>query len=172
MNRILTSLFGLSASMMIATSASAASQNLVFKNAKGEEVGTATLTELAKGVKIQLDLKGLSAGEHAFHVHENGKCEAPKFESAGGHYAPAKKSHGFDDAKGPHAGDMPNLIVGADGTLKQEVVNTTVTMKPGKTSLFKKGGTSLIVHEKADDYKSQPAGDAGGRAACAEIQGS
>ena len=140
-----------------------------MKNSKGESIGSMTLTEMTKGVKITLDIKGLTPGEHAFHFHENGKCEAPKFESAGSHFAPKKNPHGFMDAKGPHAGDMPNLIAGADGSVKQEIINTNVTLKPGAASLMKKGGTAAIIHEKADDYKTQPTGDAGGRAACGEI---
>lgn len=142
-----------------------------LKNAKGESVGTATLTEMTKGVRIVLDVKGLAPGEHAFHFHENGKCETPKFESAGSHFAPKKNPHGFMDAKGPHAGDMPNLIASADGTVKQEIINTNVTLKPGASSLLKKGGTAAVIHEKADDYKTQPTGDAGGRAVCGEITG-
>ena len=162
------------APMLVTATALAASpttQKITFKNAKGAEAGTATLTQLAQGVRITIDAKDLTPGEHAFHFHENGKCEGPKFDSAGSHYAPEKKAHGHDDAAGPHAGDMPNLIVGADGKVKSEVINTHVSLKPGANSLLKKGGTALIIHEKADDYKTQPSGGAGGRVLCAEIKG-
>lgn len=148
-----------------------AATNVVLKNAKNETVGTAQLTSLTNGVKIDLDLKGLAPGEHALHFHETGACAAPKFDSAGGHFAPAKNPHGFDSAQGPHAGDMPNLIVGADGKLRQQIINTQVTLGKGANSLVKAGGTALVIHEKADDYKSQPAGNAGGRLACGEIKG-
>lgn len=141
-----------------------------LKNAKNETVGTATLTPMANGVKILIEAQGLTPGEHAFHVHENGVCQAPKFESAGGHFAPGKNPHGFDAAQGPHAGDMPNLIAAEDGKVKAEIINTHVTLGKGANSLFKKGGTALVIHEKADDYRSQPAGNAGGRVACGEIK--
>lgn len=143
-----------------------------LKDAKGTAVGTATLTELKKGVKIDLDLHGLTPGEHALHFHDKGVCKGPKFESAGGHFSPTPSKHGFDMDGGPHAGDMPNLIAQADGSAKLELVNVNVTLDKGPNSLLKAGGTALVIHEKADDYKSQPAGDAGGRFACGEITGS
>jgi Cu-Zn family superoxide dismutase len=141
-----------------------------LKNGKGETVGTATITELAKGVKLDVNLHGLPAGQHAIHFHEKSSCIGPTIESAGGHITPAKKQHGFDSASGPHEGDMANFFAAADGTAKLEIVNTSVTLSAGPDSLLKSGGTSLVVHEKADDYKSQPSGDAGGRWACGEIK--
>jgi len=141
-----------------------------FKNAKGEAVGTATITKKDKGVTIALDLKNLPAGPHAFHVNQAGKCLAPSFESAGPHFNPGKSSHGFQSDKGPHAGDFENLTVKEDGTLQAELSNERLALGKGKNSLQKKGGTALVIHEKADDYRSQPAGDAGARIACAEIK--
>lgn len=142
-----------------------------LKNTKGDSVGTATLTQLAKGVRIQLDVKDIGEGEHAFHFHEKGTCTAPDFKSAGDHFNPSKSKHGHDMAGGAHAGDMPNLIANSDGEAKLEFVNTSVTLKKGpKNSLLKSGGTSLVIHANADDYKSQPAGNAGDRIACGEIK--
>jgi len=165
-NRILLAL----ASFGFAQSTWASPLNVSLKNAKGEEVGQATLTELANGVRIQLEVKNLSPGEHAFHFHEKGSCVAPKFDSAGGHFAPQKHKHGFDVSGGFHAGDMPNIVVSQDGTAKVELVNTKVRLGKGPNSLLKAGGTSLVIHAKADDYKSQPAGDAGDRLACGEVK--
>ena len=143
-----------------------------MKDARGETVGRATFTEIKSGgVRIALDLHGLPPGEHALHVHEKGACDAPKFETAGGHFAPHGNPHGFDDAKGPHAGDMPNLVVGKDGALKIEIVNANLSLGSKDDSVLRPGGTALMIHEKADDYKSQPAGNAGGRLACGVIQG-
>jgi Cu-Zn family superoxide dismutase len=137
----------------------------------GKEVGSATLTQTPHGVLIEVDLKGIPAGEHAFHVHEKGVCDpATKFVSAGGHYNPAKKQHGYLMTGGSHAGDMPNQHVGADGVLKATVINAGVTLGGGDGTLFGGDGTAIVLHAKGDDYKSQPAGDAGGRIACGVIK--
>ena len=95
----------------------------------------------------------------------------PSSKPPAGHFAPHGNPHGFDDAKGPHAGDMPNLVVGKDGALKIEVVNANLSLGSKDDSVLRPGGTALMIHEKADDYKSQPAGNAGGRLACGVIQG-
>jgi Cu-Zn family superoxide dismutase len=146
-----------------------ASANII--DADGKALGTATLTQTPHGVLIALDLKGVPAGEHAFHVHEKGVCDAAgKFASAGGHYNPGKKQHGYMMSGGSHGGDMPNQFVGADGMLKANVINTGVTLGSGTGTLFGGDGTALVLHAKADDYKSQPSGDAGGRIACGVIK--
>lgn len=162
---------GIIISVGVANAAPNVGQTVVLKSGKGEVVGNAIISPLAKGVKIILDLHGLSPGEHAIHFHERGICTASKFESAGGHFAPLKNKHGFDMEGGPHAGDMANFFAAADGTAKVELVNTSVSLGSGSESLMKSGGAAIVIHEKADDYKSQPAGDAGGRFACGEIKG-
>lgn len=145
--------------------------DIPLKNAKGESMGSAKISSLASGVRIVVEARGLSPGEHAIHFHEKGNCTGPKFESAGGHFAPTKNAHGFDHKDGHHAGDMPNLIAAADGTVKAELINTAVKLGKGANSLLKKDGTALVIHGGADDYKSQPAGNAGDRVACGEIKG-
>lgn len=157
--------------VLSAAQAAPAPVTVVLKDAKGESVGTAVISQLVNGVKVVAELKGLTPGEHAIHFHDKGLCQAPKFESAGGHYAGGKAKHGFDAEGGPHVGDMANFFAQADGSARVEIINTRVTLNKGEGSLLKAGGTSLVVHEKADDYKSQPAGDAGGRFACGEIKG-
>ena len=145
-------------------------KTVTLKNGTNETVGTVILTPMAKGVKLAVDITKLPPGEHAIHFHDVGTCTAPKFDSAGGHFAPTTKGHGFDAAEGYHAGDMANIIVGVDGKAKVEIVNANVTLDKGATSLTKTGGTALVVHEKADDYKTQPSGNAGSRLACGEIK--
>ena len=138
---------------------------------QGKAIGTATLTQTPHGVLIALDLKGIPAGEHAFHIHGKGVCDpAAKFASAGGHFNPGKTAHGYHTPAGSHAGDMPNQFVGADGVLKANVINTQVALGSGEGTLFGGDGTAIVLHAKGDDYKSQPAGDAGGRIACGVIK--
>ena len=103
-----------------------AQASTTLKDPDGKEVGTATLTETPNGVLVALDVSGIPAGTHAFHVHAVGKCEGPNFKSAGPHFNPDETKHGIMSEHGPHAGDMPNLEVPSDGKIKVEVLNTLV----------------------------------------------
>ncbi|HEY9577614.1 MAG TPA: superoxide dismutase family protein [Pseudobacillus sp.] len=146
------------------------SKTIDLKNSDGKKVGTAEFKQTEEGVSIKVDASELPPGEHGFHIHETGKCEGPDFESAGGHFNPTNASHGMNHEKGPHAGDLPNLNVGKDGTVKAEMIAENVTLSSGEDhSLLSEDGSALVVHEKADDGKSQPAGDAGTRIACGVI---
>src|SRR5437868_10046013 len=121
-----------------------------LSDAAGKSVGTAKLAPDAGGVKITLAVKGLAAGDHAIHIHEAAKCDAPDFKSAGGHFNPEHKKHGSESGEGPHAGDMPNFTVDAKGNSSASVVAPGITLDDGPHSVFTGGGTALVIHEKAD----------------------
>ena len=133
-------------------------------------VGEAVLKQTEEGVEITVKASHLPPGEHGFHIHEKGICEAPTFESSGGHFNPDDKKHGFDHPEGPHIGDIENLEVKEDGTVDATFINDRVTLEKDKAnSLFSEEGTALVIHADPDDYYSQPAGDAGDRIACGVI---
>ena len=136
-----------------------------LKDAQGKSVGTAVLKGTSAGVAMEVKLHNLPPGEHALHFHEKAQCDAPDFKSAGPHFNPEGKQHGLENPQGHHAGDMNNFTVSAKGSAKVKVVNKDVTLGDDSHSLFSNGGTALVVHAKADDMKTDPAGNAGDRIA-------
>ena len=131
-------------------------------NQDGDSMGTATFEEAANGVILSLELEGLEEGEYGFHIHEYGKATAPTFMDALGHFNPTGTSHGIHAEGGPHIGDFPNLIVGKDGKVNIVLVVSNVSLDPeAPYTLRTENGTSLIIHEGADDYETQPIGTAG-----------
>lgn len=135
-------------------------------DASGKSIGRAMLMQHDGEIMVQVKASGLTPGVHAVHIHTTGICTAPDFASAGGHWNPAKHQHGRDNPAGAHMGDMPNMTVAADGT---GTLNTTVAgamLSGGDNPLLDADGAAIVIHAAADDYKTDPTGNAGGRLAC------
>jgi superoxide dismutase, Cu-Zn family len=128
--------------------------------------GTVEFKQTDDGVEVTANLEGLKKGDHGFHIHEKGDCSAPDAASAGGHFNPSKHKHGAPDAAEHHEGDLGNLTADADGKATKTFTMKGITLDEGETSIVGKG---FIVHEKADDMKTQPTGNAGARVACGVI---
>ena len=142
-----------------------------INDAMGKRVAVAALSAIkGGGVRIVVTVTSLPPGDHGIHIHTVGKCEGPMFTTAGGHLNPDMKMHGKDNPMGPHAGDLLNITVDAKGKAKATLVASGVTFGPGPNSLFHDGGTALVIHAAADDYKTDPAGNSGARIACGVIE--
>lgn len=154
-----------------AHAAKATNLKVKLATSTGQDAGTATFIQRKNGVRVKLDLKNLPVGEHGVHIHQNPKCDAPDFKTAGGHFNPDGKKHGINNPEGHHNGDLPmNVSVGEDHTGSASFVVDRLSLDPAAPdSLFLNGGTSIVVHEKADDMKTDPAGNAGNRIACGVI---
>ena len=140
-----------------------------LRNASGASVGTATMTQVGNVVRIVLEAKGLTPGLHGVHIHAVGKCEPPDFTSAGAHFNPGSKQHGALNTQGSHAGDLPNLNVGPDGTGRLETATEQITLGSGGTSVWDADGSALVVHAAPDDFKTDPTGNSGARVACGVV---
>jgi superoxide dismutase, Cu-Zn family len=149
------------------------STNVKMINTSGQQVGEATLTETPNGLLIRLALPsnppGVSPGAHAFHIHEVGKCEPP-FKSAGGHFNPLGKKHGYLNKGAGHAGDLPNIHVPEKSPMTMEFMAPELSLTRGKAALMDADGSALVIHAGEDDYRSDPAGEAGDRIACGVVE--
>ena len=163
---------GLATGLSVATAQGPKEIKVPIKTSTGQDAGTATFKTVKKGVKVKIDLKNVPFGPHGVHIHQNASCEGPDFKSAGGHFNPDGKKHGFDNPMGHHNGDLPqNVLVGEDHTGSATFLVTTISLDPAApNSLFANGGTSIVVHEKADDMKTDPSGNSGNRIACGVIK--
>ena len=140
-----------------------------LKNAGGQPVGTATFTQVNNVVRVVLEAQGLPRGAHGVHVHAVGKCDPPDFQTAGGHFNPASRQHGALNPQGPHAGDLPNIEIGADGKGRLESTTELFSLGSGTSTLFDADGSALVIHAAPDDFKTDPTGNSGARIACGVI---
>ena len=135
-------------------------------NASGQTIGTVRAWQTAGGVTFRVNASGLPHGVHGVHVHAVGKCDPPDFASAGPHWNPTGKKHGMSNPAGPHAGDLPNVVVKANGVLGATLVLSAASM----SSLIDADGAALVIHAVADDNMTDPSGNSGARIACAVLQ--
>lgn len=157
---------------VVATAQAPKSAHADIANGQGAKIGSAKITSTANGVKIAVNVSQLTPGEHGIHIHTVGKCEGPAFTSAGGHFNPTSAHHGIHNTQDPHphVGDLANLTVDSSGKAKASFTVEGATLGDGANSLFHDGGTSLVIHAKADDLMSDPSGNSGDRIACGVIE--
>lgn len=146
------------------------SAEAALKDKDGKDVGRATLIETSEGLRIAVTGYRLPPGTHGLHIHAVGSCQPPEFTSAGAHFNPSSKKHGSMNPEGPHAGDLPNLVVADSGEGGIDITTKAVTLGPGPNSLLGPDGTALVVHAGPDDLKTDPTGNSGGRIACGVIK--
>jgi Cu-Zn family superoxide dismutase len=152
-----------------AATASAPQASAVLRDASGNVVGFAHFTEDATGlVHVNVHAKGLPSGLHGIHIHAVGAC-GPTFAAAGGHHNPLVHQHGLENPQGPHAGDLPNLVVNPAGVGHLNATTDRATLSAGPTTVFDADGSALIIHAGPDDQITDPTGNSGGRVACGVI---
>ncbi len=144
----------------------------VLQNAEGKTVGEARFSPAPDGVALNVKVTGLPAGTHGIHLHAVGSCKAPDFASAGSHWNPMHKMHGLDSPQGAHLGDLPNLVIGTNGTGKLDAVVKGAKLDSSDSGLFDADGTALVLHAGPDDNKTDPSGNSGGRVACGVVTAS
>jgi Cu-Zn family superoxide dismutase len=149
------------------TTPSSVSASATLRDQSGRQVGSVTLTDTYAGVLLVGSINGIGIGAHGIHLHETGRCEPP-FTSAGGHFNPAKRKHGFKNPDGHHNGDLPNIDAPASGALRFELLAAGVTLT-GSNGLLDGDGAAVVVHGAGDDYRTDPAGNSGSRIVCGVI---
>ena len=136
----------------------------------GAKVGIATFSDSGGLAWIGVSVTGLAPGRHGMHIHENGTCTPPDFKSAGDHLNPAAKQHGLQNPQGPHAGDLPNLVVESDGSADTTLTISSNLLAEDAGSILGPRPRALVIHADPDDEKTDPSGNSGGRLVCGVIE--
>ncbi|PSJ43011.1 superoxide dismutase family protein [Allosphingosinicella deserti] len=147
-------------------SAAAPAASAELRNPSGAGVARASVEGAGDSLRVRVEAAGLSQGAYGVHVHTTGACDAPAFTTAGPHWNPTGRQHGKDNPQGTHKGDLPNLLVGADGSGSIEYVIAGASLSGGANPLLDEDGAAIVVHQSADDYRTDPSGNSGNRIAC------
>ena len=137
-----------------------------IRDSAGRVVGSATATQSGDSIRVRVDGTNIPQGVHGVHLHMTGRCDAPAFTSAGDHWNPTGQRHGKDNPQGMHMGDLPNLLIGTDGRGTLEYTIPAASVMRGERPLIDGDGAAVVVHANADDYRTDPSGNSGGRIAC------
>jgi len=149
-----------------AQSSGAVEAAAMLRSPAGQQLARATARQESAGVRVRVEATGLPAGTYGAHVHMTGRCDAPDFTSAGGHWNPTGRQHGRENPQGAHKGDLPNLMVGADGRGSLEFVIPDASLSGARLPMLDADGAALVIHERPDDYRTDPTGNSGARIAC------
>jgi Cu-Zn family superoxide dismutase len=141
-----------------------------LRNAQGQPVGTASLTERDGRVRLVVEARGLAPGEHGIHLHAVGRCDPPGFTTAGDHFNPTSRKHGLEASDGAHAGDLPNLRADASGAARYEATTDRITLSGGTRTVFDADGSAVVIHARPDDQRTDPSGNSGDRVVCGVIE--
>jgi Cu-Zn family superoxide dismutase len=142
------------------------SATAVLRDALGNEKAQATVTQVGSDLRVRVSAAGMAPGTYGVHIHAVGRCEAPGYATAGPHWNPGGRQHGKDNPQGMHMGDLPNLVVGADGRGTLEYSVSGAGLREGSTILLDSNGAAVVIHTGPDDYTTDPSGNSGGRMAC------
>lgn len=151
---------------MNSSASSAGGAHASLADATGASRGSASFVDTTSGLEVRITAQGLPGGTHGVHLHAVGRCDGPDFQSAGSHWNPAMKQHGRDNPQGAHAGDLPNLVIGADGRGMVRFIVPQASL----SGLLDADGAAVVIHANADDYRTDPSGNSGGRIACGVIE--
>ena len=141
-----------------------------LRDGSGRVLARTHVEEVGDSLRVRVEAAGLVRGAYGAHVHAVGRCDAPGFTSAGPHWNPTGQQHGKDNPQGMHKGDLPNLLVGTDGTGSFEYTIPGASLRGGPNPLLDGDGAAVVIHEKADDYRTDPSGNSGARIACGEVR--